>query len=550
MLYAFALSNYKSFDYGESYGNHYFDMSPFDLRSKQNHINSEGLLKSAVLFGSNASGKSNLIDGLRFVKSVVTKGCLPKGSGNYYCYNHDSNLNKPISFLFQILVKTNGFLNNDVNPISIVDFGNHIVSPARTFVNYEISLNLKDNKKGFHIVYESLDVSDGRDSVNYCKRYSEESIADVEGKISSLKYEIRDLSDRISDLQNRMGASLPSDEFNDEDNDLSFILSDSRTDVQKQLQEEIESLRLEINSKRYALSREIAAKKTLRVDQSFLSYDPDVEDLKSGCNLNESVDINYVLAVIKAVYHWFDYTLEIIDPYGFVLPELDTDSFVKISEKVKDFDVNISRIGWVDVFDESEISHVLSHIHPDDVERILKCYHNSIRDKVESSTIVGNLSSIFKFSFWRGERSVKKLVTYHGSNIPHDLAEESDGTKRIIELLSILINQSSDKVYVVDELDRRLHPLLTKLFMDLFLLDSSSSSDNKQLIITTHESRLLTTKMFRADEIWFMDRDEDGCSTLHRASELGISFDKKLDKIYLEDGLLGGIPSIRGGLNY
>ena len=70
MLYTFGLSNYKSYDLSKDYTDQLLDLCPADLRSKQEHINTEGLLRTAVIFGSNAAGKSNMVDGLRFIKGL------------------------------------------------------------------------------------------------------------------------------------------------------------------------------------------------------------------------------------------------------------------------------------------------------------------------------------------------------------------------------------------------------------------------------------------------------------------------------------------------
>ena len=165
MLYTFGLSNYKSYDYSKDYVNQLLDLCPADLRSKQEHINTEGLLRSAVIFGSNAAGKSNMVDGLRFIKGIITENCLPKGSNQFYCNNYETNIDRPISFIFQILVKTDDFLNEESAYDSLIGSEEHIVSPERTFVQYEISLSLKDSKKGYHIIHESLKVLDGRDTI-------------------------------------------------------------------------------------------------------------------------------------------------------------------------------------------------------------------------------------------------------------------------------------------------------------------------------------------------------------------------------------------------
>ena len=50
-----------------------------------------------------------------------------------------------------------------------------------------------------------------------------------------------------------------------------------------------------------------------------------------------------------------------------------------------------------------------------------------------------------------------------------DFAEESDGTKRLFDLIDMLLTSREDTVYVVDELERSLHPKLTEQFLELFM---------------------------------------------------------------------------------
>ena len=50
-------------------------------------------------------------------------------------------------------------------------------------------------------------------------------------------------------------------------------------------------------------------------------------------------------------------------------------------------------------------------------------------------------------------------------------------------------------MFVIDEIDRCLHPSLTTRIIDLFL--EMAENRNTQLIITSHESRLLATEILR-----------------------------------------------------
>ena len=59
------------------------------------------LLKVAVIYGANASGKSNLVKALDFMKQTVIKG-LPDGYSNKYCKSNESNRDIPSYFEIEL----------------------------------------------------------------------------------------------------------------------------------------------------------------------------------------------------------------------------------------------------------------------------------------------------------------------------------------------------------------------------------------------------------------------------------------------------------------
>ena len=96
-------------------------------------------------------------------------------------------------------------------------------------------------------------------------------------------------------------------------------------------------------------------------------------------------------------------------------------------------------------------------------------------------------------------------------------------------------------VFIIDEMERSLHPNLIYDLLDLFL--DKSDNINSQLILASHESSLLTQKLLRKDEIWFAVKDNDGVSHLHSLEEYNIRFDKEIRKDYLL-GRFKAIPSL------
>ncbi len=140
------------------------------------------------------------------------------------------------------------------------------------------------------------------------------------------------------------------------------------------------------------------------------------------------------------------------------------------------------------------------------------------------------------------------LKTVHtgidGTKERFDVEDESDGTQRLMHLIPILYNsKSTDKTYVIDELDRRLHPLLSQQFLRNYLENEEKSKS--QLIFTTHDTNLLDAELLRNDEIWFVDKDNYGESKLYSLAEFKLRKGLKIEKGYLS-GRFGAIPFISG----
>lgn len=149
---------------------------------------------------------------------------------------------------------------------------------------------------------------------------------------------------------------------------------------------------------------------------------------------------------------------------------------------------------------------------------------------------------------------VQRLKTVHMG--PDDkkhtfgLGMESSGTQRLMGLLPMLFDLSDangakgSKVFVVDELDRCLHTMLTSHLIENFL-ETCGPDKRKQLLFTTHDLLLMDQSFMRRDEMYIAQRGPDGCSELVALSDFeGIRYDKNLIKSYLE-GRFGGIPMLR-----
>ena len=139
-----------------------------------------------------------------------------------------------------------------------------------------------------------------------------------------------------------------------------------------------------------------------------------------------------------------------------------------------------------------------------------------------------------------GANEISKLMFLHGADEgQYEYGEESDGTQRLIELLDVILNQGEDKVFVIDELNRSLHPQMTIKFVETFL--KFSEKKMTQLIITTHESNLMDLNILRRDEIWFAEKEKNNDTSLYTLEKFKIRYDKVVAKDYLA-GRYGAVP--------
>lgn len=121
-----------------------------------------------------------------------------------------------------------------------------------------------------------------------------------------------------------------------------------------------------------------------------------------------------------------------------------------------------------------------------------------------------------------------------------DFSEESDGTRRLLNLIPALHHSDNrNAVYFIDEIDRSMHPMLAWKFLDFFL--KSSADEQRQIIVTTHESNLLDSDLLRRDEIWFADKDPDGATHLYSLSDFKPRKGSDIRKHYLQ-GRFSAIP--------
>ena len=245
---------------------------------------------------------------------------------------------------------------------------------------------------------------------------------------------------------------------------------------------------------------------------------------------------------VSNAFDWFDTTLVIIKPdakpggiahildKNIDLKEFANNLIANLSTGISQLNVEKKKIEeTIENLDRKKVKSIIENLKKE--PNLLSVLTHT--DTGEEATFVYENDDIF----------VKRLVTTHlndkGVDIEFSIGMESDGTKRLIDYIPAfngIIN--NDSVYLIDEIERSIHPITIKEIITKISLDQLAKG---QLIFTTHESCLLDQDIFRPDEIWFAQKDIDGASKLYSLSDFNIHNTANIENGYL-NGRYGGIP--------
>lgn len=440
MLVKISIENFKSFDDPVELSM----VSSSKIQEHKDHkskIKSTSLLKYGVVYGANASGKTNLIDFFGFFKECVRAG-IPLYAVDWFCKNKEANKQRPSVFEIQFTVNSR-------------------------FYAYGFSAILSERRVVEEWLYEL-----NQDGSFHC-------------------------------LFSRQGTAQP-------------ILG--------------ESVKL--------LSAE---------RKKFAVYAEDFEGNTSSLFLSEmnrgkKYTSKSKLLFFPEVFDWFRLNLVVILPSTPLMHldyYYDEESLQLINQVIKTLDTGISEV-HIEEISIDELEKSLPKPIFDDVVRTIQ---EKIKEGSESRVQVTMRSddSFFSISVEGDNEPVVSTIKMHHGKSFYDFRfeDESDGTRRIFDLIDILLNPREDAVYVIDELQRSLHPKLTEHYLRQFML--LHENKNKQLLFTTHEASIMDQALFRRDEIWFVERNEKNASSLYSLDKFKERYDKKLSKAYLE-GRYGAIP--------
>ena len=118
---------------------------------------------------------------------------------------------------------------------------------------------------------------------------------------------------------------------------------------------------------------------------------------------------------------------------------------------------------------------------------------------------------------------------------------ESQGTQKLFALAGPLMDAlDMGETLFIDELDARLHPLITFAIIELFQSEEANPH-GAQLIFATHGTNLLSSHLFRRDQVWFMEKDRQGATHLYSLAEYQIGEEDPFERDYIQ-GRFGGVP--------
>ena len=440
MLVKVSVENFKSFDKREELSM----VSSSKMQGNKDHkikIKQINLLKNAVVYGANASGKSNLFRVFDFIKATINDG-LPVNSANDFCRNSMENKSRESVFELQFTV-------------------------GDRFYAYGFSAVLNERRITEEWLYELL--QDGS----------------------------------ANNLFIREGVNAPT------------------------LGEKVKLTKAEGN--RFSVYAEDFAG---HEGQLFLS------EMNRGKKYEETSKLIF----FRDVFNWLNNNIIILNP-NMGISNTDAyynqESLEKISQLIQTFDTGVSQIS-TRVISMDELSNMIP------VE-LLSSIFASLKKQMQATNMPKIQMSwrladgFFNIKMEGNEEpEITTLVLKHGKSIfDFNFAEESDGTKRLFDLIDMLLTKREDTLFVVDELERSLHPKLTEHFLELFM--QAHEGERMQLLFTTHEDTIMDQELFRRDEIWFVERNTNNASAIYSLDRFKERYDKKLSKAYLE-GRYGAIP--------
>ena len=260
--------------------------------------------------------------------------------------------------------------------------------------------------------------------------------------------------------------------------------------------------------------------------------------------LHEAMDRN--LTLLAPIFRWFSDQLVVLDPNAEYL-SLETME----ADRVELRDYVAMMLNRADTGVESIAPEAVPIDSLGMPPKLKESILGTLKEEGSGMLVPAPNGQRFSIYLKNGEPVASRIVTYRrdteGKPIAFETTEESDGTLRLLDLCPLfheLASPTSRKVYIIDELDRSMHALLTMALLKNHLATRSADT-RTQLIFTTHDMMPMTQEIFRRDEMWFMERGPHGEVQMECLSDYKeVRYDKDVRKAYLE-GRFSGVPHLK-----
>ncbi len=409
------------------------------------------ILKTGVIFGPNASGKTNLIKAMSFAQNFIRTGLLPTEYHELTPFLLDSeSAAKPSEFLFEI-------------QCGMGQCFQYFFSVDSQRVNKESLYEILPDTE--HMIFERKTTADGKTDIEF-------------GKIPVL--------------------------VTNDDDPMDFLPESG--DPRVLFLTQYKRLELELGEQRIPFLAHIYD----WFDQTLVPVFPDSIPAQGiGFGIMKDSELKHRL---KDILEFLDLGIDGVD-----LHQIEFDSDQGLTKEYKEY-----------------IQTLVDKIPKDSDERAVFGGHGSERYLTVDSE--SNYAAYELFTL----HHVKDENRY----VAFKLASESDGTRRLLELMPSLLGlhgDLSEHVFVIDELDRSIHAQLSCKVIELF--HAKVGTSRRQLIVTSHDTGILDLDLLRRDEIWFVDKERNGASSLYSLEEFKLPAKMNIEKGYLF-GRFGAIPVI------
>lgn len=222
-------------------------------------------------------------------------------------------------------------------------------------------------------------------------------------------------------------------------------------------------------------------------------------------------------STIRHVFDWLTKGIHVLSPDMNIAFD-DEDQIAFLSETIPLFDTGINSVNLVE----------LSKDVIDFPQNFIQSIINAIPEGSVLPFVHPHLGHIFIRKI-NGEAKLSEVKTTHktdsGESVPFHLIDESDGTFRLMSLLTLLSSlgdQNRNRVIVIDEIDRSLHTSVTRKIIKDFLAWVEKTHTG-QLIFTSLDPSLMNSELgLRRDEMWIADKSPNGETKLHSLASLNV----------------------------